>query len=68
VVTTDSRGTVKLKPRGTSDARLNLDGDTRLGIVLLTVQAVRQWQLLDNNLSAERRKPPALDRSRCLLR
>ena len=53
VVTRDSRGTVRLEFRGTSDARSSLDRDTRLKIVMPAVRAVRLWQLLGDNLTGE---------------
>ena len=58
-VTRDSRGTVRLEFRGTSDARSSVDRDTRLRIVLPAVRAVRLWQLLGDNLTDEEKASQA---------
>jgi len=61
VVTTDSRGTVTLELRGTSDARSSVDRDTRHRIVLTAVRVARLWQL-DDDLTSEENTAPC---SRC---
>jgi len=53
VVVRDSRGSLHLEFRGTSDARSSTDRDTRLRIAMPVAQAVRLWQLLGDHLTRE---------------
>jgi hypothetical protein len=47
----DSRGTIRLEFRGTSDARSSVDRDTRLRIAVPATQAARLWRMLGERLT-----------------